>query len=102
MGEYVRLYQTAVDPADVEEMQRLFADDVRPVFAGLAGCRSIELMVCTDKNAGGLLEGAAISRWESLEALERALATREVAEALVRVRQLLRQEPVAKVFEVLA
>ena len=34
--------------------------------------------------------------------MEDALGTRDVAEALVRVQELLRQEPVSKVFEVLA
>ena len=102
MTQYLRLYQSAVDPADIEEVRRLFADDVKPIFAGLRGCVSIELVVSNEKNAGGLVEGAAVSRWESLEAMEEALATREVAEAIVRVRQVLRQEPVSKVFEVLA
>ncbi len=53
-------------------------------------------------NAGGLVEGAAISRWSSLEQMEAAFGTREVSEAIVRVRQLLRQEPVSKVLEVQA
>ncbi len=37
MSQYLRLYQSAVAPADVEEMQRLFADDVAPVFAAATG-----------------------------------------------------------------
>jgi quinol monooxygenase YgiN len=102
ISEYLRLFQSAVDPADVAEVTRLFADDLNPTFLALAGCLGIELVVNVEKNAGGLVEGAAISRWSSLAAMEEALASREVAEALVRVQQLLRQEPVSKVFEVLA
>jgi quinol monooxygenase YgiN len=99
--EYLRLFQTAVDPADIDEVTRLFEDDVKPVFAAFDSCLSIELVVHVEKNAGGLVDGAAVSRWTSIEAMEEALASRQVAEALIRVRQLLRQEPISKVFEVL-
>ena len=102
MPHYLRLFQTAVDPADVDEVTRLFEDDVKPVFAAIAGCVSMELVVSVDKNAGGLVDGAALSRWSSIEEMDAALESREVAEALIRVRQLLRQEPISKVFEVLA
>lgn len=102
MPQYLRLFQTAVDPADVDEVTRLFEDDVKPAFAALAGCVSIELIISVDKNAGGLVDGAALSRWSSIDEMETALESREVAEALIRVRQLLRQEPISKVFEVLA
>jgi quinol monooxygenase YgiN len=88
-----------VDPVDVEEVRRLFADDVKPVFDAVDGCLSVELAVSVEKNAGGLVEGVVASRWSSLEAMEAAVASRPVLEAIVRVRQLLRQEPVAKVFE---
>ncbi len=102
MAHYLRLFQSAVDPADVDEVTRLFEDDVKPVFAAFDGCLSIELVVAVDKNAGGLVDGAALSRWSSIEAMEDALESRAGAEALIRVRQLLRQEPISKVFEVLA
>jgi quinol monooxygenase YgiN len=102
ISEYLRLFQSAVDPADVEEVRRIFADDVKPTFQALRGCLAIELVVNVEKNAGGLVEGAAISRWSSLAAMEEALASRDVTEALFRVQQLLRQEPVSRVFEVLA
>ena len=101
MSQYLRLYQSAVAPADVEEMQRLFADDVAPAFAHAAGCLGIELTVAIEPNAGGLVEGAAISRWSSLGEMATAMASHEVQEALVRVRTLLRQEPVSKVLQVL-
>jgi quinol monooxygenase YgiN len=101
MAEYLRLYQSAVDPADVEEMRRLFVDDVVPAFAGCPGCLGLELTVSVEPNAGGLVEGAAISRWSSLDEMATAIDSHEVREALVRVRQLLRQEPVSKVLQVL-
>ena len=101
MTEFVRLYQSAVAPADVEEIKRLFVDDVVPAFSGASGCLGIELAVAVMPNAGGLVEGTAISRWSSLDEMAAAMASHEVREALVRVRQLLRQEPVSKVLEVL-
>ena len=101
MPEYLRLYQSAVDPSDVEEMQRLFEDDVVPAFSRSPGCLGLELTVSIEPNAGGLVEGAAISRWSSLDEMTAAMASHEVREALVRVRQLLRQEPVSKVLQVL-
>ena len=101
MSEFLRLYQSAVDPADVDEMQQLFVDDVVPAFGRTTGCLGIELAVTVAPNAGGLVEGTAISRWSSLEEMQEAIASRGVQEALVRVRQLLRQEPVSKVLEVL-
>jgi len=101
MSAFLRLYQSAVAPADVEEMQRLFVDDVLPAFSHRPGCLGIELTVAVEPNAGGLVEGAAISRWSSLDDMAAAMVSHEVQEALVRVRQLLRQEPVSKVLEVL-
>jgi quinol monooxygenase YgiN len=100
--QYLRLFQTAVDPADIEGVTRLFEDDVKPVFAAISGCLSMELVVSVEKNAGGLVDGAALSRWSSIEAMDDALDSREVAEALIRVRELLRQEPISRVFEVRA
>jgi quinol monooxygenase YgiN len=101
MPQFLRLYQSAVDPADVQEMQRLFAEEVAPVFAGRPGCLGVELTVSIEPSAGGLVEGAAISRWSSLEEMSAAMASEEVQAAILRVGQLLRQEPVSKVLQVL-
>ena len=101
MPQYLRFYQSAVDPSDVEEIQRLFVDDVVPAFRSRPGCLGLELTVSIEPNAGGLVEGAAITRWSSLDDMAAALASHEVREALVRIRQLLRQEPVSKVLQVL-
>jgi quinol monooxygenase YgiN len=101
MSHYLRVLQSQIDPADIEMVRRLFDEDVRPVFAELPGCLAIELMVNIDHNAGGLVEGCAISRWASLDALDSAIAARSTAEAGVRLRQVLRQEPVTKIYEVI-
>ena len=98
----LRLFQSAIDPADVEELRSLFLDDVKPAFESVTGCLGIELIMSTDKNAGGLVEGAALSRWATRDAMEAGLESRVLAEAQVRIFQLLRQEPVVRVFEVIA
>jgi heme-degrading monooxygenase HmoA len=100
VSQYLRMLQSAVDPADIDTVTRLFADDVVPAFEGIAGCLGIELLMSVESNAGGLVEGAALSRWESREAMEQGMATRQASEAQVRIVQLLRQEPVVRIFEI--
>lgn len=98
---YLRLFSTAVDPSDLDEVQRIFAEDIKPAFEAMSGCQSLELVVSTEKNAGGLVDGAVLSRWSSLDDLNRALESRTVSESMVRILPFLRIEPVIKIFEVL-
>jgi quinol monooxygenase YgiN len=100
MAECLRLFQSAVDPDEVRELRRFFVDDVRPAFNATTGCMGIELAVCHHVNAGGLVDVDAISRWTSEDDMEAGIASRGIQEAVVRFRSLLRQEPVAKVLEV--
>jgi quinol monooxygenase YgiN len=96
----VRILQSAIDPTDIDKVRRLFTADVLPAFRELPGCLGIELLMSLESNAGGLVEGAALSRWESREAMDEGMASRQVAEAQVGVFELLCQEPVVRVFEV--
>jgi quinol monooxygenase YgiN len=100
--QVLRLFQSAVDPADVDELRGLFLDDVKSAFESVAGCLGIELVMSTDKNAGGLVEGGALSRWTTRDAMDIGMESRVLAEAQVRIFELLRQEPVVRVFEVIA
>lgn len=90
----VRFFFSAVDPADRDDFARIFFEDVKPAFEVQQGCLDVELLVSPEENVGGLLEGALVSRWRTHADVERALKSRELAESLVRVRQLLRVEPV--------
>jgi quinol monooxygenase YgiN len=90
----VRFFFSAVDPADRDEIGRIFVEDVKPAFDAQEGCLAVELLVSPDQNVGGLLEGVLVSRWRSDTDIEAALVSRDIAESLVRVRQLLRVEPV--------
>jgi quinol monooxygenase YgiN len=98
---FVRLFQTAVDPTEVDSVLRLFNEDVRPVYDTVEGCRSLELLVSLEPNAGGLVDASILSRWESLELLDASLELRPAKEAMVRVRALLRQEPVIRTYRAL-
>lgn len=98
--QLLRMYQTAVDPADLPELRRLFADDVLPVYRDFTGCVSIELVVGVEHHPGGLLECATVSRWEDTGAMGDAIESRAAKEAQVRILELLRQEPLVRVFEV--
>jgi len=96
------MFQTAVDPADLDQVRRLFADDLLPVYREFAGCTSIELVLGMDHHPGGLLECATVSRWADLDAMGEAMESRAAKEAQVRIFELLRQEPLVRVFEILA
>jgi quinol monooxygenase YgiN len=91
---FVRFFFSAVDPADRTDVARIFAEDVKPAFEAQEGCVAVELLVSPDENVGGLLEGVLVARWRSDVDVEAALGSRDIAESLVRVRQLLRVEPV--------
>lgn len=101
MAEFLRLFQTAVDPADLDEVRRLFVEDVKPAFEKIPGCRGIQLVLNVDTQAGGLVEGAAISHWDSREQLEEAIESDAAKSSQTRILQLLRQEPVTKTLQVL-
>ncbi|MGH8991369.1 MAG: hypothetical protein ACRDZ7_07570 [Acidimicrobiia bacterium] len=98
---FLRLFSTAVDPSDLEEVRRIFTEDIKPAFEAMAGCTWLELVVSTEKNAGGLVDGAVLSHWATLDELNTALESRTVAESMVRILPFLQIEPVTKTFEIL-
>ena len=97
----VRLFSSAIDPSDLSDVRRIFAEDIAPVFTSLQGCLSMELLLGTDSNAGGLVDAAALSRWTSNDELTVAIESRAVAESMVRILPFLQLEPVIRMFEIL-
>jgi hypothetical protein len=96
---FVRLFTSAIDPNDLPEVRRIFAEDIGPVFESFPGCLAIELLLGTDRNAGGLVDAAALSRWKTQEELSTAIESRAVAESMVRMLPFLQLEPVIRMFE---
>lgn len=95
----IRVFDTAVDPGDVEQAVSLFRSEVAPAFESFAGCRGIELLVGVDEHSGDLVEVCAISRWESRDAIEAAIASDEYRQALAEFRKLFQQTPIVRHFE---
>ena len=73
----VRIFDTSVDPGDVELGKQLFRDEVRPAFLEFEGCHGIEMLIGVEEHSGDLVEIAAISRWDSVDAIESATKTPE-------------------------
>ena len=97
---FVRLFTSAIDPSDLDEVRRIFAEDIAPVFEAMPGCVAMELLLGADHNAGGLVDAAALSRWTSQDELGNAIESRAVAESMVRILPFLQIEPVIRMFEV--
>lgn len=95
----IRLFDTSVDPGDVDAGIALFRRDVAPAFDAFEGCHGIELLVGVDEHSGDLVEVCAISRWDSREAIEAALGSDEYVSALSEFRKLFQQTPIVRHFE---
>ncbi len=97
---FVRFFSSAIDPSDLPEVRRIFSEDVKPVFESLPGCLSMELLLGADRNAGGLVDAGAMSRWKSQGDLDAAIESRAVTESMVRILPFLQLEPIIRMFEI--
>jgi quinol monooxygenase YgiN len=95
----IRIFDTAVDPGDVEPGLAVFRRDVAPAFDAFEGCHGIELLVGVDEHSGDLVEVCAISRWDSRAAIEAAIASDDYVRALAEFRKLFQQTPIIRHFE---
>jgi quinol monooxygenase YgiN len=96
----IRIFDTAVDPADVAKGKDIFRDQVRPVFESFDGCHGVEMLIGVEEHSGDLVDIAALSRWDSLDAIERAITTDDYERALTDLRKLFQQTPIVRHFEV--
>ena len=96
----VRIFETAVDPDDVDEGRRMFRAEVVPVYEAFDGCHGMEMQVGLDEHSADLVTVVAVSRWDSMEAIEAATQKPEYSEALVNIKKLFRQTPLIRHFEV--
>jgi quinol monooxygenase YgiN len=95
----VRVFDTAVDPADVADAIELFRTEVKPTLEGFEGCRGIEMMVGVEERSGDLVDVLAISRWDSLEVIEEAVHTPEYGAAMTGLRRLFQRTPIVRHFD---
>ncbi len=95
----VRIFDTAMDPADVEEAKRLFREQVRPVFLSFDGCSEVDMIIGVEEHSGDLVDVASISRWESLAAVDSATQTAAYKDSMTEIRRLFAQSPIVRHFE---
>lgn len=95
----IRLFDTSVDPGDVERAIEVFRAEVAPAFDAFEGCRGIELLVGVDEHSGDLVEVCAISRWETRDAIDAAIGSDAYRQALAEFRKLFQQTPIVRHFE---
>ena len=95
----VRIFDTSVDPGDIELGKRLFREQVKPAFLAFDGCHDIEMLINIGEHSGDLVEIAAISRWDSVDAIEAATKAPEYERALEELRKLFAQSPIIRHFE---
>lgn len=95
----IRIFDTAIDPNDIEKAKGLFRSQVAPVFEGFAGCRGIEMCIGIEEHSGDLVDVASISRWDSIEAISEATKSEDYEEGLREIRALFMQAPIVRHFE---
>lgn len=96
----VRIFETAVEPEDVDKGRELFRRHVEPVYEAFDGCKGIEMQIGLDEHSKDLVTVVAVSRWDSMDAIEAATKRPEYTEALVEIRKLFQQTPIVRHFEV--
>jgi heme-degrading monooxygenase HmoA len=95
----VRIFDTAMDPADVEKGKQLFREQVKPAFEAFDGCRGVEMILGVEEHSQDLVDIASISRWDSLESIETATSSDDYKTALEEIRKLFQQSPIVRHFE---
>ena len=95
----VRIFGTAMHPEDIERGKEIFREQVQPVFKAFDGCHGVDMYIGVEEHSGELVEVAAISKWDSIEAMERSLKTSEYEVALRELRKLFAQAPLVRLFE---
>ena len=95
----IRIFDTSLDRDDVELAKELFRDQVRPAFERWNGCHGIDMHISVDEHSGDLVEVAAISKWDSRDHIEKAIAADDYDEAMAELKRLFQQTPIVRHFE---
>jgi quinol monooxygenase YgiN len=94
----VRVFDTAVEVGDVSQATELFRAQVQPTLEAFAGCHGIEMVVGVEERSGDLVDVLAISRWDSLQAIDEAVGTPGYERAMLELRKLFRRTPLVRHF----
>ena len=95
----IRMFDTAIDPSDVDRAKEIFRSQVKPAFDLFEGCRGIDMYLGLEEHSGGYVDVAAISHWVNREAIDASLGTPEYTEALADLKKLFQQNPIVRHFE---
>ena len=78
----------------------MFKEIVRPAFENFAGCKGIDMYLRVDEQRRDVVDVMAISRWDTVEAMEAATETPAYGEAMSEIRMLFQHTPIVRVFQV--
>ena len=95
----IRMFDTAIDPEDIEHAKELFRTVIQPAFAAFEGCQGIDMFMGLDNRTGELVEVAAISRWDNREQIQTATDSGEYSEAMTEFKKLFQNAPIVRHFE---
>lgn len=96
----IRIFDTAIDPEEADRARRIHREVVVPAFASFAGCHGIEMGLSPEEHSRDLVLLVAISRWDSVAAIQQATASPEYADAVSELRELFQESPIVRHFEV--
>lgn len=95
----IRMFDTAIDPEDVDKAKQIFVEKVRPAFEAFEGCHGIDMFLGLEEHSGGFVDVAAISRWDSEAHIQTALASASYDLAMEEMKSLFEQNPIVRHFE---
>lgn len=95
----IRMTDTAINPEDADRAKQLFLEKVRPAFEAFDGCRSVDLLVGLSEQAGGFVDVALVSRWESEANIRSAVDSPSYEVAMSDLKSLFEQNPIVRQFD---
>jgi heme-degrading monooxygenase HmoA len=95
----IRMFDTAINPEDVDRAKQIFVEQVRPAFEAFDGCHGIDMFLGLAEHSGGFVDVAAISRWDSEAHIRAAVDSSPYETAMSDMKSLFEQNPIVRHFE---
>jgi quinol monooxygenase YgiN len=96
----IRIFGTAIDPQEAARVRRIHKEVIVPAFERFTGCHGIEMGLSLEEHSRDLLLLVAISRWDSMAAIQEATSSPEYAAAVSELRTLFLESPLVRHYEV--